>query len=819
MATPTSIAVTSLGGKVAVVIDGSSDVFTLNQSDINFTYNGSNSTIDVWMKKPQYLSFNLPRASVSIGGTAITSKAIFDAQVAAVFINAGLTAIPTRAESLVLLTGEIIFTSGNYYFVDRSGNARHFLITGYDFNADWTKGFPYKSAATISAPAGDATLISADLNNFLYASGGTPNQIPVVSLFQDVDYEHKMFSRHQAAQLDANGVEILEARVMEFVVYNSVRTGINLTKCQRFFRPLTEITSNIIWVSKTGNDTTGTGSKAAPVLTIQKAYDLGALNPIYVKTGVYLENNGSSYLTPTRVKTCTALGRVEVNAASTSALLTTNAAAFTMNNVIFNARNTNNNVIQDAGTVTKTIAFNRCYFTGGKTSFVTQTSYVTTQFTNCVMTGNAITNVSQCHSNLFNSCYVNTFSHIMYRNPVWQNCKLLSVTMSNGGNPTMAFSGNKISATIALVNSSSTAAFDFLYNTVTLKSGSYNLITSGAIATTTAQLNAKYNKFTSEAGASGACLFLNSSSTQVYNNVFNLRLGTYAAGSVATTVAGADNGIKIRNNYIHSNVLNSGVISINGEVNYTTAKGAEFTGNTVISFRYDNPTATGTGHAVQITTGGNEIIAYNKITHCNLGLVNKHGEGLASVSGGVYGNVFEDNCVSIWNRGVGALNVFNNTIKYGLTAYTSPFLFGIRADENAAQPGTQNSENVIVKNNIINVEAAAGTLIQFDAWADAHGCIAENNVLNGGVYLFNDGTTNYSSLATAQLAGKLLNCVVQNPLLSATLIPATMIDGANLGDAYKTGLAVTTKWGDAANPPVTVTKDQAGTWQAGAFVQ
>ena len=76
--------------------------------------------------------------------------------------------IPLQSSALVWLDGEL---DGNE-FVDKSGNARNFTITNKDFTANY---FPYKSAATISAPVGDATLIAADVNNFLYGPGADLN--------------------------------------------------------------------------------------------------------------------------------------------------------------------------------------------------------------------------------------------------------------------------------------------------------------------------------------------------------------------------------------------------------------------------------------------------------------------------------------------------------------------------------------------------------------------------------------------------------------------------------------------------------------------
>lgn len=60
------------------------------------------------------------------------------------------TSIPAKQKALFWLDGRFMLIGSDYYFIDRLGN-RNFLITGFDFEI--AKGFPYKSAATISAPA------------------------------------------------------------------------------------------------------------------------------------------------------------------------------------------------------------------------------------------------------------------------------------------------------------------------------------------------------------------------------------------------------------------------------------------------------------------------------------------------------------------------------------------------------------------------------------------------------------------------------------------------------------------------------------------
>lgn len=148
--------------------------------------------------------------------------------------------IPTKADAFVWLDGTI---SGNN-FVDRI-SGRLFPITNKDFPTGWVKGFPYKSAATFSAPVGDVALIAADVNGFFYTAG-VPNQIPVISCFQDVDYAHRLFFRHISQSIDIDTmVETYEPRVAEMVLYNTAATGVDLTARNNYFNVPTKLTSGI----------------------------------------------------------------------------------------------------------------------------------------------------------------------------------------------------------------------------------------------------------------------------------------------------------------------------------------------------------------------------------------------------------------------------------------------------------------------------------------------------------------------------------------------------------------------------------------------
>lgn len=195
--------------------------------------------------------------------------------------------VPFRSDILAGGDGTIIQVGADYFLKDlKSG--KNLLITGYDFATTIDKGFPYKSAATISAPAGDAAFIAADLNNFWYAVDDTPNQIPVVSLFQDIDYEHKFFFKHAAQILDGNGVETYEPRVIEWAVYSTAKVGGDITTAQTYFGTPVETTVNTKWVDTVnGSDSApNDGTKALPYKTFAKALT-GVLTTgtIYFKTG------------------------------------------------------------------------------------------------------------------------------------------------------------------------------------------------------------------------------------------------------------------------------------------------------------------------------------------------------------------------------------------------------------------------------------------------------------------------------------------------------------------------------------------------------
>jgi len=743
--------------------------------------------------------------------------------------------IPDSANALFWLNGEVIFTSGSYYFIDRSGNGRNFLITGYDFEAGM-KGFPYKSAATISAPAADVTLIAADLNNYLYTAG-TPNQIPVVSLFQDIDYEHKMFCKHNSQLLDSNGVEVYEPRVVDITMYNAVKLGADLTTCQTYFGVPTEITTNVYWVSKTGNDTTGTGTKVAPWKTLIKADLSGTTNyTVYCKTGTYLENVGGNYWILNKTLNYKFIGYCTITS-TWDRVVRLASGNSTIEGVIIDGTNTMTHGLDIYSVGAKVSTITRCLIKNCITNLVNGgTAVETLTFNNCVFVGYpTATRASQevkVSSPIVNSSYfVNAKTTLYNIDCTFKNSKYFDndktyciITQGVGltayGN-TFKFKSGGISQSSTYV-SSKTIMFNWNKFMPTSLSGAAG---TSIIFTGTINFYAKNNFFKSLiTTSSNDALFISNGVNVGYINEINSNVFISKATTAFYHISTNGIGSKITNNFSWSNSTIGTHISLGGESSATnTNDNSVVTGNRLIGFKMDNPaTSSSSVHCLFIGGGINIKTAYNNISHTSLGIVVKTGNSAQAYTlEGVYSNIFNDCSSPIWVRGVSGLNIFNNTIYFSTATYGQSLGNVLLCDENSAIAGTQNCSNIIFKNNIVDIKINTGTLVRYDTFAAANGCIAQNNILNGGQYLLQDGT-NYTSLATAQGAGKLLNCVVQNPNLSALLAPATpIVIGENLGTAYQAGLDILTNWGDEFIYPLIVNRNQvsSGLWQVGAYIQ
>jgi len=738
-----------------------------------------------------------------------------------------LNQIPFKSDALVWLDGTI---SGNN-FVDKI-SGKLFPITGKDFDANWTKGFPYKSAATISAPVGDATLIAADLNSYWYTAG-TPNQIPVVSLFQDVDYEHKFFCRHSPQVTDSNGVETFEPRVSDIVIYSTVKTSTDLVKCQTYFGvPTEDLTA--LWVASGGSDATGTGTKAKPYQTIQAGNNVGTSGKtVYVKgNGTFREqqNGASLYLFLSKSITFISLGHNTIVANSAIRKVYVNSGDNILKGFVLDGENTAGDLFNFAAANIKTTTLDKCLLKNVPTQYLYSTgANDNIILKNCVIAANSAgTQINSMSCSLIDTCYLlNISTYLNTIDCIFINNKVPTCNKTN----------------ILLLYGVGLNAYG---NDLNYKTNSLSQLANYTVAKT---ITIKYNKFhqsdTATAGGTGV-YFTGTITFKCSNNKFESTI-TSALSSISYFIRSTSNGQEIKNNsflsktqseFQHINAVGAASLiqnnwsKSNSIIGIQLGLGAEVASaglndnsivinNRLIGYKVDYPDVVGaTIHQMFVSSGINIKIAYNHNSHSCIGLVVKtDSTSRTYTSEGVYYNLFEECRNGIGIGGVVGINIFNNVIKRSSYAYSEPIVGQIMAIENTAIVGNQYCSNIVIKNNIIISQLANDKLLYFETGSES-GCIAQNNVLIGTI-LLTAGLTNYTDLATAQAAGKLLGCIVSDPLLDANLIPSSpIVIGENLGVNYKDALDITTTWGSETTTPGIVTKKQpaAGNWQVGAYV-
>lgn len=763
---------------------------------------------------------------------------------------------PFKADALFGLDGTIITIGSDKYFKDKSPNGRNFLITGYDFDSTWVKGFPYKSAATISAPAGDAVLIAADINSFLYTSG-TPNAIPVSSLFQDVSYDHIIFCKHSAQVLDGNGVETYEPRVSEIVMYVTVKAGANLTTCQTYYSVPVEATSNVVWVSKAGNDTSGNGTKALPYLTISKAYNAVTGNTVYVKSGIYTENYSSLgvlYLNTghtNNIIQCIGLVTIKGTSVSYGVLWSVQSAGSvaTVNNGILDEEVHAYNTIQ-FNTAACTLTTNNIYFKGIKTNLVNVSTVGTLVLNKCIATETTRKYITGSKAVTINNSYLVNICTSVANTLTFLNNKLINNVnghvVININLPLIA-KGNYIKSNGNGINCVAGAAADpqsisITYNYFYIEDLTGAGVPCGVYAGGTGSkyvlsiLNNKFNQTKTGAltSTSGNGIYIiDQVAPEILNNIFDFKTTSLCDAIVhkfGGTVVSSVN--KINYNKVFSESLTGVGITIGYENGYANiADGSEIIGNYIQGYKKNNPSGNGSIHGILTNCGKNMIIKYNHSSYCAVGIVAKTGIQDTYTSGGVTYNICEDNQSNIWARGIAGMNIFNNTIVHKNVVYTNTFIYGIACDENSAIAGNQYCENIIIKNNIIISEIITGCLIYFDAHALANGCTADYNIYYstyakpfyaGGEKTWAEwqafGYDAHSVMLTTMAQVRALFTDYDNGDYSLKAGSQAIGTGQAQDAAYDDGLDASTNYGSSTAIPVIVTKQQSANWDIGAYI-
>lgn len=725
--------------------------------------------------------------------------------------------------SLFFLDGTIITVGENKYFEDKSVNDRHFLITGYDFATDWTTGFPYKSAATISAPAADAALIAADINNFLYAADETPNQIPVVSLFQNIDYENTIYCKHEAQVLDANGVETYEPRVSEVFMTASALSATDLVKANTYFGVPAEVTTNVLWVAKDGNDTTGNGTKASPYLTINKA--ITANRTIYVKTGAYSESSGDGYLAVGVACLIIGLGNVVVSpsGAGSQAVLMAGNNAVTMKGITVSTTK-NYGILASSGT--KTI--NRCKVSGavvyeiwgqGTAITVIDSILITSGFVNYATTGN----LTGCYVGTIDTKYSvladtgTTTLNIKYNKIIPTGTSTRGRAISTPINGTINILDNYFNLS-ALNGQRVFLGLDTYTQTLNFND---NYIYSSALATVaalgtsnnyvgTVSINRNTFNYTNNGNFNDLAIVSlpNQVAPSVEDNIFLFNT-TYGIRAVSFTSAGATIGDAVfSGNYIKTLSLSGhtvmfGIENSGGNDNKITP----IITNNRIQGAYDfGNTNASTLHAIFVGHNVNPIIRYNYVSGCGIALVLKHENSGAYVTDLISGNLFKNCQYGFYVKGVDGAKIYNNTCE---SVFSPAYAYYVELHAGA---GSQ-TQNNILKNNIFVTTGLAAYSIPNGGGV---GLESDYNVLKTGAVAVKYNGSDYS-FAQWQAAGFDEHSTNEDPQLTA-MIPAAPIIGDDLGEDYDDGLDTSTDWGSDTAVPIVVTKQQGATWDCGAYI-
>jgi hypothetical protein len=706
--------------------------------------------------------------------------------------------IPFKTDALFHLDGEIITIGSDQFFKDQVGS-RNFLITGYDFYEDWIFGFPYKTLATISAPVGDAVLIAADVNNFLYAAGGTPNQIPIVALFQDIDYAHKLFTRHATQKTDViTGYETYEPRVLDIVLYANVKADGDLTKCNSYFGVPTE-NANAIWVTKTGHDVTGNGTKALPFLTIQKGVDTaGANGTVYLGTGVYAEATRVSVSKPLTMQ---GLSNVRTSSTNTGNQFIINHATVNsthnFNRIIFDGTTVaNNNITDNAGLSGMTYNFNSCGFFNYSRGGVTITAASSTTIVRNSIHSSARVIASAFGTTIKSSAAANII--LMYGNYIRDN----SHVGVYGNCPTFHY--NKI-----------------IYN------GSNNFLYS--FYSTGISVDYRYNYFKSTNAAStsekAAVYVLGATSVLIaYNKILIDNIYGYLAinvfGSAGETIT---EGCHIHNNYIIDYAHATHVLSVGTEDPATgdnKITGIIIEKNTVLCHRYFAPNEQIITHTIYVGFQPNAIVRYNYVNGGGINYIIKGSVATANTTGYVAYNVSVNaHAQDFFIKGISGYMIYGNTAYKNNGVLLANIARCIYLTSNL---GGDESNNTLIRNNIL-IDESNGSSILIDILT-ATGVVSNNNVMYNAVGFYgNTSASTNRSFAQWQALGFDANStdsnIPFNDVATFKMWPVTPVVGADLGAAFDDGLDITTNWGTTLLSPTIVTRQQSSNWQTGAYVQ
>ncbi|MBK7215142.1 MAG: hypothetical protein IPH88_18000, partial [Bacteroidales bacterium] len=646
----------------------------------------------------------------------------------------GLGSVPHQSDALFLLDGTISGSNA----IDKKNGWEFPLSSAPDWDTT-QKIFPFRTAITISAPASGAaktTIQAIDVNNFWYTSGGTPNQIPFISFFQNIDFADKCFSKHVSQTVNGTtGAEITPAGVKYIAHYSTAQTSV-IADMAAFYGSEVEPIAGAYYISPSGNDSTGAGTKANPWKTNDKA--LGAISTgstVYALTGTYDEYHSATYkhwyCGSTGIRTFRSTGLVVVKATQNS---NTQRLIFMVNGTvniygyILDGTSSCVNGIEMYASNDKTITLNRCKLYNATTSAYASTSGAwvdTLTVSDCVLPDTTWLQAYDA-ANIYRSFIKSRTALVSgnyHYNTVTQSSYTGFTAVTNATSVkwcSFNVYGSAINISTALTAEILYNSFNFLY---TSDPGSdISIIQTNhdsCIPTIT------YNTFTSSVISVGrSTYFINlikCITPVVERNKFKID-STSNVGVIQVVPSTAGQGkVKFNYNLVKTNAIGKTQIVIGGETSETAKLNeSEFIGNKIIGSLLDRPTvSTSTTHMALLSGGKDLLIARNHMSYCCLALVVKSGATSQTYTkNGVYHNIFIQNKTDIWVR-ESMLHQFIITLYYegGLSGEAGDNR--IKLDENQATAGTQNATNIVIKNSILfnNDSTNSQALVYMDSAA------------------------------------------------------------------------------------------------------
>jgi len=720
--------------------------------------------------------------------------------------------------------------------IDISGNNYHADIINKDF---YINGIPYKSAALISQKSENFGLIP-DPTNFWYTTGGTPNQIPVVSLYQNIDYENQIFCNHVAQALGSNGVETTEPFVYEIVTYSSALTGINLTNASVYFGVPTEVTSNVIWVDWVNGLDTNPGTKLLPFKTLTKANTGTANKTIYCKTGAYADTASIFFLGG---QIWYFIGYCTTSNTATPAFSTSASSSNFIQGAIISPPSGgravyfisgNNNTVNRCK-ITSNGNSSKCFQQLAGTGNVVKYSVlisnndqptVDVRATGVDLYGNSFSGTQNGASAIITFNTTNVSGDVNVRYNKFTNTLRVNQGLFNFGvNGNYYINYNKINtdagATLQTVSSSITGALHWKYNII-----SSSNLTSGVIIildrTVNMTCDVSYNSIVISSGTvlNGIITLLQQDAPVINGNLIDVSMFVSCISINSTAVKSP---ASISYNIIMTRA-DGAQITLGSDADATYDNGynsSEVIGNKIYGYLYYDPSsATNLGHGIAIFNCIDVKVKYNYVNGANHLVVYKASDrvtAMANTDAVCQYNIGINNDAALFPKTMSGIVFYNNTCYADndniVNIPAGIYLLGSSGSAN----------NNTFKNNIfidLTSSDSNKSLIRIDP-PTTSGLVSDNNIfysLNNAIAkIVNPGVLTYSTLPDWQALGYDLNSVFMNVTFESVdngLFYTTekLFFADNLGAGYEIGLNIATKW------PEIITENQQGNWQNGAYV-